>query len=223
MADKDKYPEEYQLEDNETEVYDDNVGGEDSSNKSPKNYSPHPFALMLKILANPTLGWRNFKSSKFAVSDVEKRCFYPILAVLAVACFIRKFYSPDVTLQLLLIDSITKFISYFFGYFIVVMACAHLLPKESIKPMESQFGKNYILVGMSSLAFFNIFQVVLPMLEPILVFLPLWTIYILSKGIKYVKVPDDRKNITAGLVAFYSIGITILLEWLFRTITPLPN
>lgn len=227
MADTNKYPKEYRLDEDDSEIPDlnqkDNYDGHDSKDSHEHKPSYNPFALMLKILTNPTLGWRNFKACKFSPADVERRCFYPLLAVLAVVCFSRKFYSPDVTLQQLLVDSITKFISYFFGYFIVLMTCTHLLPKEAITPINTSFGKNYILLGMSTLVFFNIFQVALPMLEPILVFLPIWTIYIMSKGIKYIRMADDKKNLTTGLIAVYCIGFPALLEWLFRTIAPISN
>lgn len=195
----------------------------EKSSKKEIQYNPAPLAMMLRILANPGSGWRNYKASKFTPSEVEKRCFYPLTGLLALSSFINLIYFPESTVSDLLIMGIIDFISYFFGYFVILLMAKIIMPKASRHLIETNFGKDYILMGLSTMALFKTIQILLPMLEPLLVFLPLWTIFVMSKGVKFLRVPKEKENITAGLLTLYVVGIPMVLRWIFDFFSPTIN
>lgn len=141
---------------------------------------PSAFGLLLKVLSNPVDGWKAVKRSKYSVDSFAAGCFYPLLGLAAVSEFTALFYESDSTLSSLLVPAVITFITFFFGYFSVLLFGEFLLPREARKTLHTYYGKEYVMINMSTLAVFYILFRLFPIVGPILAFLPLWTIYILS-------------------------------------------
>ena len=84
--------------------------------------------------------------------------------------------------------------------------------------MKEDIGKQLVMVGMSTLALFSSIIQFLPMIEPVLVFLPIWTIYIIFKGVRIIRVPDDVENSTTGYLCLLIILTPIFWNWLFKDV-----
>lgn len=181
---------------------------------------PEPLAMMLRVMVNPNNGWRAYKASKFKSSTVERKCFYPMAAVAAAGKFFSKLYSPDMPLSQILVEAVVAFMSFFFGYFIVLLLMKIFFGVGTREKMESEFGKNYILLGLSCEALFSFLISALQFIEPVLVFLPIFTIYLLSKGVKFLRVPKESETVTTSICALLVVGVPILLDWLFTLILP---
>lgn len=182
--------------------------------------NPEPIAMLLRVMVNPNNGWRAYKASKFKSSAVERKCFYPLAAVAAAGKFFSKLYSPDMPLSQILVEAIVTFMSFFFGYFIVMLLMKIFFGVSTREKMESEFGKNYILLGLSCEALFSFLISALQFIEPVLVFLPIYTIYLLSKGVKFLRVPKESETVTTSICALLVVGVPILLDWLFTLILP---
>lgn len=198
---------------------DDDDNEEDGENES-DNRKPSPFVTMLKILFSPVEGWKSLKRTVVSPDSFASGCFYPLVALASVSVFFSKFYGADDSLQSMLTNALVVFISFFMGYFCILLLCGIVLPKECRKRIDTHFGKKYVMAALSSLAlFFAIFSA-LPMLEPVLVFLPLWTLFCVCRGVRFLRVPKDREMVVSTVLCALILGAPIALAWLFSEILP---
>lgn len=177
--------------------------------------TPAPFKLLFKILTTPVEGWKATKRSGINVDKWAQGCYYPLLACLAICCFSIKIYNPNEELNHIISNAVEWFTAYFMGYFIVMILCKALLPQKTGESFHNKFGKVFIMASLSSMAMFSILTMMLPMLEPILVFLPIWTTYIIYKGIRFVIPRDANQTMTILIVCLLVIGVPNILLWIF--------
>lgn len=123
------------------------------------------------------------------------------------------FYEANMTMADWAKSRLSTFITFFFGYFTVLLLGSFVLPRQSRDVLKKDIGKQFVMLSMSTLALFRAVVRLLPMLEPILVFLPLWTIYMVFKGARRLRVPKDVENSTTGLVCMLIIGVPLLWNW----------
>lgn len=180
-----------------------------------------PFISLLRIMATPMDGWKAFKRSKISEDKVASGCFYPLLAIASVSQFTALFYEGDVTLPRLIVPAIRIFITFFFGYFSVMLLGGFLLPKEGSGVLKTNFGKGFVMLCMSSLALFFILYRLIPMLGPVLAFMPIWTIYVVCKGVRLFRVPQEKYSQVCGMLSLLVVGCPILLNWIFDELLPL--
>lgn len=181
---------------------------------------PSAFGLLLKVLSNPVDGWKAVKRSKYSVDSFAAGCFYPLLGLAAVSEFTALFYESDSTLSSLLVPAVITFITFFFGYFSVLLFGEFLLPRETRKTLHTYYGKEYVMINMSTLAVFYILFRLFPIVGPILAFLPLWTIYITCKGVKLFRVSPEKETRTCGMLSFLMLGCPIFWNWIFNELLP---
>ena len=203
--DPDQSPYNYASPDSDDEI------DEESDNESISRVSA--WHIFWKILFNPAEGWKTLRRSRISNEALQSACFYPLLALLALSKFSEFFYSVKVSLQEVVTQAIIAFVSYFLGYFCIIFILNLLLSKPVSKNFDSNFGKCYITIGLSTLALFAIIPNLLPMLWPILIFLPLWTIYLLYKGSRYFKLSESQVLKFLVLTVVSIIGLPLLIDW----------
>ena len=190
----------------------------EEGNKNIKTSSA--FGLLLNIMFNPVEGWKKLRRSKMSVESLQSGCFYPVLAIMAVSRFAEYFYSVNISLSHLLTQAVVEFVAFFLGYFCVQMVLLWILPTNVAERFEERFGKEYTLIALSTLALFSIFTNILPMLWPILIFLPIWTLYIMFKGIRFFLFPEKQEMKFFVLSGTAVIGVPLLIEWALNSILP---
>lgn len=193
----------------------------EETEKSQETHAKGVILSMLSILSNPVEGWKNFKRGKFKEEKVASTCFYPLAALASVSEFAAYFYNSELSLNELLVPAIVIFISFFFGYFTVILTAGLLMPKAGGKAISKNFGKTFVMINMSTLALFYILYELMPMLGPVLAFLPLWTIYIIFKGIKFLRIPKEKETSAAGMMSFLTIGAPMFWYWILTELMPL--
>lgn len=174
-----------------------------------------PLLSMFNIMFKPVEGWKRFKRRAFSTERVALSCFLPLVTLAALSPFISYFYGAIIDIQETVISSVIMFISFFFGYFTVLLTMDLLLPKDSAEKFRTTLGKNFILIAMSTLALFELLYEALPMIDPILAFLPVWTLYIVCRGVKIMRIKQNVENRTAWTLCFLIVGIPILCRWVF--------
>lgn len=209
-TDSDDDLEEYELEEEE----EDDDGQEGTDPAGPKR-KPSAMRLMFRTLLSPVEGWKALKRARLSTDEVASGCFYPMIALSAVAQAAMFFYEANKDVSDWAVAGLVSFITFFFGYFTVLIAGGFILPKKSRAVIKTEIGKQFVMVGMATLAMFYTLVVLFPMLDPVLVFLPLWTIYSISRGVKYLRVPKDAETSTAGLLCMLIIGAPLLWNWIF--------
>ncbi len=177
-----------------------------------------PFGLIFKILANPVQGWKALKRSKYSADTIASATLYPLSAMAALSEYTSLFYDAETTVTSLLVPAIITFITFFFGYFSVLLLGDILLRKEAKKTLHTYYGKEYVMVNISTLILFYILYRLFPLAGPIVAFLPLWTIYIACKGVKLFRLPADKEVGTCGMLSVLIIGCPLFWNWLFNEI-----
>lgn len=178
------------------------------------------FLLLLKILTNPVEGWKEVRRERITVDEAQRNCFYPLLAILAISHFATLFYSSRVTLPQIILESVTSFVGYFAGFFCIVILLKLLLPKGADKCMDTNFGKVFVILNLSSLCLFFAAMELLPMLWPVLIFLPLWTVYVICRGTRFFRFPEEKTILCIGLMCILIVGLPSLIEWGLNEVLP---
>lgn len=204
-------------DDEEDEEEDLNEDGESEEETEVKKL-PSPFSVMLKTMLGPMEGWKALKRARFSSEEFAARCFYPLIALAALSEGSMLFYEANMTVSEWAKAGLATFITFFFGYFTVLLLGGMVLPRQSRDIMKKEIGKQFVMLSMSTLALFWVIVRLLPMLQPVLVFLPLWTVYIIFKGVRRLRVPKEVENSTTGLLCMLVIGVPILWNWIMTEI-----
>lgn len=172
-----------------------------------------PFLLLLHILMTGTAGWKDLRRSRLSPEQTASGCFYPLIAIASVCQFADWFYHPEFNLSATLICAVSVFASFFFSYFAVQVVCRWLFPMAAKSKTETQYFKLIVQYALSSLALFWIPAELLPILEPFTVFLPIWTAFIITKGLRFLRIPEQCQNRCMVTIVVTVIVMPYLFMW----------
>lgn len=187
--------------------------------ESPKKRQA-PILMLFRLMINPVEGWKELRRRNLTVDQAGTGMFYPLAGLAALSCFADIFYNPQFELQKTIVAALVVFVSLFLGNFVAIMAMKILLPKSCKEISERPFTKIMTMAMLSTLALFYTAYSLLPMLQPLLVFLPLWTIYLTVKGTRFLKPPKEKQTTVTGMVCISILGAPLLVAWLFSEILP---
>lgn len=176
------------------------------------------FLMMLKVLFNPVEGWKSIRRYKLTAEESQRGCYYPLLAFLAVSKFAAYIHAPRVTLNDVVVDAVAAFVSFFFGYFCIMILLDILMPGGVKETVKTEFGKVFVIMSLSTLCLFFSLLDIFPMLWAALIFLPLWTIYVICRGVRFFKFPEERKISCTAIMCFLIVGVPNVLDWLLTKI-----
>ncbi len=177
------------------------------------------FKFFLKVLANPSDGWKALKRSKIMPDAYSSACFYPMLALVALSHFACYIYNPDAQLSPTLMGALGGFLKFFVGFFVIILLLRRL-PHGMKELFNKNFGRNFLMTCLASLALFEAIIELFPIGEPILVFLPLYTIFIIFKGVRFLRVERDRETMTAIELSIATVAVPQLIELIFDKLMP---
>lgn len=189
---------------------------EEGNQENPKHQSP--FMLLIDILFTGTAGWKRLRRARLTPEQTAAGCFYPILALVAICRFADWFYLPEFDLASTLVQAASIFASFFFSYFAAQVICKWLFPAEAKTKVDSPYFKLVVQYALASLALFWIPAEVLPILEPITVFLPIWTVFIITKGVRFLRLPENHKNRCMVTIIVSTVLTPYLFTWLCEKI-----
>lgn len=214
----DSKPDEYDIDDyQEQPDSDEEEEGTYSLEDEEPEDPPHPAAwkLMLRMMFNPVEGWKNIRRANTSVDDVAKECFYPMTGLAALSCFAECFWRKNIGMNLATINALKTFVAFFFGNYLVLLLIKWLFPADVKDSADSDFGKKYVMYNMSTLALFYILYNILPMVAPVLVFLPIWTIYLVLRGSRFFMFPVEKASLLRTLLCIFIISVPVAVYWTF--------
>ncbi|MDE6019135.1 MAG: hypothetical protein K2G85_10020 [Muribaculaceae bacterium] len=183
-----------------------------SDNNDKKGYNP--FLLLLSILMTGTAGWKKLRRSRLKPEQTAAGCFYPIIAVAAACRFADWFYVPEFNISTTLVSAASIFVSFFFSYFAVHVICRWLFPVQAKSKTDTEYFKLIVQYALSSLALFMIPAEILPILEPLTVFLPIWTAFIITKALRFLRLPEIYHNRCMVTIVITVIVMPYLFMWI---------
>lgn len=179
-----------------------------------------PFFMMLKAMFSPVEGFKNIRRSKISSDKFASDCFYPLITLASLARFTQLFYDADATITATMIDAVILFISMFFGYFTAILSGKWLLLKQPAAALTKNYGKIFVMTGFCSLCLFYILFRLYPLLAPVWGMLPIWTIYIIWKGTKFLGTKEAGDARTKVTLSFVTISSPLAWYWIFSEILP---
>ena len=183
------------------------------------NKSSHmAFFLLLGILMKGTAGWKDLRRSRLKPEQTAAGCFYPLVALASVCRFADWFYHPEFNLSATLVSAASIFASFFFSYFAVQVVCRWLFPMAAKSKTETAYFKLLVQYALSSLALFMIPAEALPILETLTVFLPIWTAFIITKGIRFLRLPEQYHNRCMVTIVVTVIVMPYIFMWVCERI-----
>lgn len=209
--DEDEYPEvEYILPEDDPEEKRKNEGNYDSFSEI--------FLLLFHIMTNPVSGWKELRRSKLQAGTLVVKMLLPLCIIAGLSDFLMMLYDSNQIFADTAINCVFTIFTYFLSYYIAIVLCLVFLPKASKKFPTSRYGEMLACISVSTLALFHIAEEVLPIFDMILVFLPLWTIYLIFKGMGFVKMSESKSTYTLGVVCVALICSPLLVSWAFSFI-----
>lgn len=193
---------------------------DNDEDKEKKSRKPGFIKLFIKLLISPRVGWRDIRRAHLTGEETCRGLFYPFIALASIVNFANLLYVPEKTVSGELINAVITFASFFFSYFLIFPFSGLLLKGKSSETMRTEFGKSFVAFAMSTLCLFYILYVLLPMLEPILLLIPLWTIFIITRGIKILRIPSEEDTRATIWLSLLIVGLPVGLAYLFILILP---
>lgn len=191
---------------------------QDGKKKGKKGGKTSPFKLLLEMMVNPVEGWKKIRRAKYTPEEVANRCLYPLAAVAAASCFADLFYSATSTVSECLVRAISVFVAFFFGNFLILIIQKALYPKLHKELPDSKFGKEFAAYNLATLCIFSTLYQLLPMIGPVLAFLPIWTIFLVIKGSRFFRFPEEKENLMIAINCMAIVGVPIAIFSLFDAI-----
>lgn len=179
-----------------------------------KEKSGSPLLMLMEILLTGTAGWKKLRRSRLTPEQTAAGCFYPLLALAAICRFADWFYVPEFILSKTLIRASVIFIAFFLSFFAVQVVCRWLFPYDAKAKTETPYFKLVVQYALASLALFQIPSELLPILETITVFLPIWTAFIITKGVRFLRLPKGKENRCMVTIVVTTIAMPYILMWL---------
>lgn len=173
-----------------------------------------PFFLLLNILMTGTAGWKDLRRARLKPEQTAAGCFYPLIALASVCRFADWFNHPEFNLSATLICAASIFASFFFSYFAVQVVCRWFFPMAAKSKTETPYFRLIVQYALASLALFWIPSEILPILEPFTVFLPIWTAFIITKGLRFLRLPEQHQNRCMVTIVVSVIVMPYLFMWL---------
>lgn len=166
-----------------------------------------------RILTMPTVGWEMVASRGPKPEIAVLRFLLPLSLAAAGSEFFAILYKSELSFTSLLVQAVIIFSSFFIGYYLSLVLAKIFLPRDAKDFPSTPYGKLLIMTGVASLAFFMVLEKALPMVDFILEFLPLWTVYILYKGMTMVVVSGDKQTFSIGVICVVVISSPVIVEW----------
>lgn len=222
-ADSDNTPEEedgeYGEYDDENEYDEENLE-EEEDDTSLSSANPSALKLLFGMMINPIQGWKKIRRLALTPENTAINCLYPIIALASASCFLECLYNNAVTVSMAMITAVKIFAVLFFGNFLALAIVRILMPENQKKIADSEFGKKYFMYLLSTLGIFWILFSALPMLEPIIAFTPLWTIYLATRGARFFRFPEERTHLLTTLMCIITIAAPAIIYWVADIFLP---
>lgn len=191
-----------------------------TNNKTDKTNGRHPFVLFMLLISNPKVGWKRVKNMHFSHDVYARSLFYPLLALMAACRFMSLVYGSDESIGTLLQQAVAAFVAGFAGYFIVLLLGRWFLPAVASLRIDSEFGKIYVMTNMCALATATIIYELFPSLGLLLLILPIYISYIIAKGIRFLRLPENEETPASVLMVLLILGIPMLIYFAFEVMMP---
>lgn len=188
-----------------------NLEDEENGGKRQTLWSLFPYVLTM-----PTSGWERVKKCGPPPDVALLRFLLPISILSGASELFTLIYQagqhefPDI-----LVTGFIFFASYFLGYYLALVFAKIFLPKAAKFFPSSAYGKLLTMTGVATLALFHMLYKILPFFDFIIEFFPIWTIFLIFKGMRYSDITPEKNALSMGVMCVVTIACPEMVEWVF--------
>lgn len=181
----------------------------------------HFLRHIIQLFISPVKGWEDVSAAGIAPSELTRRGLYPLLGILALTSIIRLLYHQyDYTLVEALQNAIINFTVYFVTPFIAGAAFSSFMPRFSGVANTEFKNQSFIIFSVALLTIINIASNLLPVDHVITMILPLYVIFVMFRGIRYLDVEQNKAGYFMFLAVATIMAPPFVLSFLFKIIMP---
>lgn len=171
------------------------------------------WSLMPRIMSAPSSGWQRTLEKGPSADIAVIRFLLPMALLSGGSDFFSLLYSVQASLEGVLVSGVISFCSFFLGYYMALVFAKVFLPKEDKGFPNTNYGRLLTMAGVATLAIFHILFKALPMFDFIIEFFPLWTIFLIYRGMKIAELRSDKSTFVLGVMCMVIICSPVLVEW----------
>lgn len=189
---------------------------EDDEEERPSDERLTMWALMPSIMCTPASGWAKVRHSGPSPDIATIRFLLPLCLLSGAACFLSLLYphDADTGFAVMLVEAVVELCSFFLGYYVAQVVAKLLMPKDDRHIVSTDYGKLLIMAGVATIALFHILFVAFPMIDFILGFLPIWTLFIQFKGMELIKFKSDKRLLSMAVICLATVASPAIIEWI---------
>ena len=175
---------------------------------------------MAQLLLSPLKGWEDVETDAFEAKTLLLKGLLPFLAITALTVFVKLFYVADIHWIALIEQAIVCFMKFFVGYFVASFCFTLYLPECIEGEISVNNCHTFIIYAIGMLALINIFQNLLPIDIAIVYVMPVYVLYVMWRGLRYLRISFTGVTKFLLLDIFSVIAPPYLLQYLFDFIIP---
>ncbi|MCM1293171.1 MAG: hypothetical protein NC230_06305 [Bacteroides sp.] len=175
---------------------------------------------MLQLILGPRKGWEDIEMDAVAARQLLTKGFIPFIALASATVLIRFFYVDEMSVAVMIQQAIICFLKYFASYYLGCFVFTLYLPTCIDGSLSMGKVNTFLLYGFGLLALINIIQNCIPVELAISFIMPVYALYILWRGIRYLSISFEGIGTFLLLVIFALIVPPYLIQYLFNMIIP---
>lgn len=167
----------------------------------------------------PRSGWLMVKDHGPAPEIATLRFLLPVCLLTGASEFLTLLYPGEHSFTGLLVAAVISFCAFFIGYYVALVLEKLFLPGTVKELPSSPYGKLLTMTGVASLALFHILYRALPMLDFLIEFMPLWTVFITYRGLAIADISHEKYPLSLGVMCVVIVCAPMLTEWILTLFT----
>lgn len=148
---------------------------------------------ILVVIIKPKLGWQYIDDSGNSTQRVLSSVFFPLLAILAVSCFVPMIYdSTTNTISTSLMDAIISFSKYMLTYFLCSYLLSGFYPEFTRSHIAMSKLNNFIIYNLSFMIILSVLMNLLNAELSVLFFLFLYMPFMAYNGMDFLGLKSGK-------------------------------
>lgn len=173
---------------------------------------------LVQLVLSPASAWDDISSSARTPDEVQRRGFYPWLAVTALSELLRLCYEPTLSVWVALESAIAVAGAMFASVYVARLILDVTLPARVDGQLNVAKVAVFVLYNVGLVCFYRVVANVLPTSLTIVHFLPLLSLPVIFRGARYVGVRSDSVMAFVGLALIAAVIVPMVLAALLLLI-----
>lgn len=174
----------------------------------------------LQLVLAPVKGWEDVSADGFESADLLKRGLIPLMGIAALTVFLRLIYVTDASVIDTIQISIVTFLKFFATYYLAAFVFTLYLPTCIDGAVSLNKCQTFIVYGVTLLVVVDIIANCIPVELAILFLMPIYVLYILWRGIRYMNISFNGVGTFILMIVFSILLPPYMLQYLFDLVLP---